>query len=86
LVLILRLILNIGAAMILCICRSVTDREVDAAVHAGARSLADVAEASGAGSDCGCCRKVIERRIERGCAGDCANCPRSASALASAAL
>ncbi len=72
--------------MILCICRSVTDREVDAAVRDGARSLGDVAEVNGAGTDCGCCRKVIAERIERACAGDCANCPRSSAALASAAL
>ena len=72
--------------MVLCICRSVTDREVDAAVRDGARSLGDVAEMNGAGTDCGCCRKVLEQRIERACAGDCANCPRSSGALASAAL
>ena len=72
--------------MILCICRSVTDREVDAAVRDGARSLGEIAERSGAGTDCGCCRKTIEQRIERACAGDCARCPRSSGAVASAAL
>lgn len=74
--------------MVLCICRSVTDREVDAAIGAGARSLGEVARASGAGTDCGCCTSAIEQRLERatGCRNDCANCPRQAPAVASAAL
>jgi bacterioferritin-associated ferredoxin len=73
--------------MILCICRSVTDREVDAAIGAGARSLGEVARrAGGAGSDCGCCKGAIEERLEGACANDCANCPRQVAAVASAAL
>ena len=62
--------------MVLCICQSVTDAEVDAAIRSGAHSLADVSRACGAGTDCGCCRQSIERRIDRACSGNCADCPR----------
>lgn len=72
--------------MVLCICRSVTDREIDAAIREGARSLGEVARASGAGTDCGCCTRAIEQRLERACGNDCANCPRQVAAVASAAL
>jgi bacterioferritin-associated ferredoxin len=75
-------------SMVLCICRSVTDREIDAAIREGARSLGEVARASGAGTDCGCCTRAIEQRLERAatCTNDCANCPRQMAAVASAAL
>jgi bacterioferritin-associated ferredoxin len=72
--------------MVLCICHSVTDREIDAAIRDGAHSLADVSRACGAGSDCGCCKGSIEQRIRRACASDCAVCPRRVPELASAAL
>jgi bacterioferritin-associated ferredoxin len=83
----LRGILNlIQDLVILCICQSVSDREVDAAIRAGARSVAAVSRACGAGMDCGCCRTTIERRIDRTCDNDCADCPRREPELASAAL
>jgi bacterioferritin-associated ferredoxin len=58
--------------MVLCICRAVTEREIDAAVHAGARSVDAVAACCGAGTDCGACQEAIEARIEDSCAA----CPR----------
>ena len=58
--------------MVLCICRAVTDREIDAAVHAGARSVDAVGACCGAGTDCGACREAIAQRIEDSCAA----CPR----------
>jgi len=69
--------------MVLCICQAVTDREVDAAIHAGARSLDEVAAHCGAGADCGCCREAIEEKLasDRPCGRGCKDCPR---ALASA--
>ena len=82
----LRGILNfIGAAVILCICQSVSDREVDAAIRAGANSVAAVSRACGAGTDCGCCRRTIERRIDRACGNACADCPRREPELEHAA-
>jgi len=72
--------------VILCICQAVSDREVDAAIRDGARSLADVARACGAGRQCGCCRPAIERRVDSACASACEDCPRFAPELASAAF
>ncbi len=75
--------------MILCICKSVSEREVDAAIAAGARSLDDVAARCEAGTDCGCCRDAIEEKLatgsERPCGRGCADCPRAAAPVASAA-
>jgi bacterioferritin-associated ferredoxin len=75
--------------MILCVCRAVTDREVDAAVRRGAQSVDAVGACCGAGTDCGACRDAIQERIE----DSCSSCPRrgapgcrsAQSALASAA-
>ena len=59
--------------MILCICQSVTDRDVDAAIRGGARSVAAVTRACGAARDCGGCRPakaseagnlILETRIK----------------------
>jgi len=72
--------------VILCICQAVSDREVDAAIQDGARSVADVARACGAGRHCGCCCPAIEQRIHSACAGACEDCPRLAPELASAAF
>lgn len=41
--------------MIVCQCKVVTDRELDAAVAAGARTVAAACKATGAGQDCGTC-------------------------------
>jgi bacterioferritin-associated ferredoxin len=70
----LRISLNLirSGAMILCVCQAVTDREVDAAVRGGARSVDAVAACCGAGTDCGACRDAIQERIE----DSCSTCPR----------
>jgi len=75
-----------ASPMILCICQSVTDREVDAAIRAGAHSLADVSNVCGAGGDCGSCRRSIRERLESACSRNCSDCPRREPELASAAL
>jgi bacterioferritin-associated ferredoxin len=50
--------------MIVCLCREVSDREITAAVRAGATTLDDVARAcAGAGTDCGSCRSLIQRQL-----------------------
>jgi bacterioferritin-associated ferredoxin len=75
--------------MVLCICYAVTERQVDAAIHDGARTLADISAKLGAGSDCGCCRDEIEERLENrphgGCGRSCEGCPRASAPVASAA-
>ena len=70
--------------MVLCICQSLTDHEIDAAIHAGARSLDELSARYGAGADCGSCKEAIEDRLaEAGCRGNCAACPRSSAQIAS---
>lgn len=41
--------------MIVCQCKVVNDRAITDAVAAGAKTLAQLARATGAGTDCGCC-------------------------------
>jgi len=50
--------------MVLCHCRGVNDRVIDCAITCGARSVADVAAACGAGAQCGGCRPAIETMLE----------------------
>ena len=63
--------------MVLCICRAVTDREIDAAVRAGARSVDAVGACCGAGTDCGACLDELADALSS-CSRACATCPRSA--------
>jgi bacterioferritin-associated ferredoxin len=51
-----------------CICRAVTDDEVDGALDAGADSLAAVMAVTGAGSYCGMCHDRVEELITARCA------------------
>ena len=74
--------------MVLCICRAVTERELEAAIAGGANTLAAIAEKLGAGADCGCCTEEIEERLqgsESACGRACAGCPRASLQLTSAA-
>ncbi len=73
--------------MILCICKAVSEREIESAVRSGARTVDAVGERCGAGTDCGLCRDAIGERLEGGC-GTCPvrDCRFPAVALASAAL
>lgn len=45
--------------MIVCVCRAVSDGEVKATIRHGASSLTDIADACGAGSDCGSCCDML---------------------------
>ena len=49
--------------MIVCQCQVVSDREVTAAVDSGARTLAAVCRATGAGRDCGSCVFTLKRLV-----------------------
>ena len=50
--------------MYVCVCHVVTDKEVKAAIDAGAHTLAAVIDACCAGGDCGGCHGAIEDMIE----------------------
>jgi len=66
-------------AMVLCICRALTERLLEELVRDGARTLDEVADASGAGTDCGACVDEIEERLGQlkpaACSRQCASCP-----------
>jgi len=49
--------------MYVCICRAIRDREVDAAVRAGARRPVDVFRACGKSPQCGSCASDLRKRI-----------------------
>lgn len=51
--------------MYICICRAIRERDVDAAVRAGARRPVDVFRACGRDPQCGGCAAEMRRRIEQ---------------------
>jgi bacterioferritin-associated ferredoxin len=53
--------------MYVCVCKAVTDAEVEGAIDSGALSLADVTRACRAGGDCGACHAMIRQMIEGHC-------------------
>ncbi len=46
--------------MFVCLCNGVTSQTVAEAVAAGASTTKDVAQACGAGADCGRCRRTVQ--------------------------
>ncbi|MCB9665435.1 MAG: (2Fe-2S)-binding protein [Alphaproteobacteria bacterium] len=57
-----------GRAMIVCVCKQVSERDLDREVARGCRSVADVARSTGAGTDCGCCGEALREAVaERLC-------------------
>ncbi|WP_028463025.1 bacterioferritin-associated ferredoxin [Nocardia sp. 348MFTsu5.1] len=55
--------------MYVCLCHGVTSHVVEQAVADGARTSKEVANACGAGSDCGRCRGTVRAIIETHFAG-----------------
>jgi bacterioferritin-associated ferredoxin len=53
--------------MYVCLCKSITDREIRSAVTLGARSLADVSEALGVATCCGRCADCARGVIDMAC-------------------
>ncbi len=61
--------------MYICICSAITDRQVRAAVAAGATSLGELSMQLGVGAGCGCCREAAQQVIQdAACGGDCSTC------------
>lgn len=50
--------------MYVCLCAGVTNQSVIAAVHAGASTSKEVADACGAGAECGRCRRTVRAIID----------------------
>jgi bacterioferritin-associated ferredoxin len=61
--------------MYLCICRAIRERDVDAAVRAGARRPADVFRACGTSPQCGTCACDLRERIAQANAAEEARQP-----------
>lgn len=55
--------------MFVCLCKGVSDRQIQQLVDAGARSLRDVREATGLGTQCGKCA-CEARQIVRDALGE----------------
>jgi len=50
--------------MYVCVCHAVTSTQVEAAIDAGATSVADVTRCCRAGGDCGSCHATIDAMID----------------------
>lgn len=53
-----------GGVVIVCHCRSVSDRVVHAEVRSGATTVDDVTARCGAGSDCGGCLRRLQQLVD----------------------
>ena len=51
--------------MIACLCRGVSDSEVRSAIAEGARTVADIRRACGAGADCGSCCVTLAAMVRQ---------------------
>ncbi|PWF22247.1 (2Fe-2S)-binding protein [Corticimicrobacter populi] len=64
--------------MYICICNAVTERQVNASVARGARTLSDLQADLGVATCCGCCAEMAESYLPCAsacaCAGGCCDC------------
>ena len=51
--------------MITCLCRGVSDEAIRAVIARGARSVAEIHKACGAGGDCGACGVLLAGMVEQ---------------------
>ena len=59
--------------MIVCMCHPTSDRDVDAIIDDGARTVEEIGRRCGAGTGCGSCRDELRDRLAaKGCTRDCA--------------
>ena len=63
--------------MIVCLCHPASERDIDAIIDDGARSVEDIGRKCGAGTGCGACREELRDRLvakgANGCGRDCAS-------------
>ena len=59
--------------MIVCLCRGVSERHIEATVAAGARTAGEVSRACGAGTDCGACFHLVAALVEDACTAGAAS-------------
>ena len=51
--------------MYVCVCRAVTERQIDEAVRAGARTFKDLQRTLGVASECGQCAAAVRQCLEQ---------------------
>ena len=59
--------------MVVCLCAGSSERDIQRAVMAGARTLSEIGEFCQAGLDCGRCRPTLLGIL---CRESCESCPR----------
>jgi len=63
--------------VLVCICHPTSDRDLDAVIDDGARTVAEIGQRCGAGTGCGACVEELRDRLVtrggNGCARDCAS-------------
>lgn len=64
--------------MYVCVCKAVTDREIQSCIREGATSLERLQEQLGVGTRCGRCRCDLERIMDE----HCLFCPEDCRAAA----
>ncbi|MBL0212655.1 MAG: (2Fe-2S)-binding protein [Myxococcales bacterium] len=66
-----------SAPTIVCLCHPTSDRDLDAVIDDGARTVAEIGRKCGAGTGCGACVEELRDRLSakgaNSCARDCAN-------------
>jgi bacterioferritin-associated ferredoxin len=73
--------------VLVCLCHPTSDRDIDAAIDEGARTVDDLGRRCGAGTGCGACVDELRDRLAAkgtvGCSRDCGGSRDCASELAS---
>jgi bacterioferritin-associated ferredoxin len=58
--------------MVVCLCAGLNESEIEAALDAGAETLAEIGQTCGAGLDCRGCHATLEEML---CKRSCEGCP-----------
>jgi bacterioferritin-associated ferredoxin len=62
--------------MIVCMCHPTSDRDVDAIIDDGARTVEEISRRCGAGTGCGACVGELRERLAAKGAGGASDCNR----------
>jgi bacterioferritin-associated ferredoxin len=72
----LKSIINVEAVLV-CLCHPTSDRDLDAVIDDGARTVQEIGQRCGAGTGCGSCVEDLRDRLvnrgANGCPRDCAS-------------
>lgn len=68
--------------MYVCVCRAVTEKHIETAVHGGARRLRDLREQLGVTEECGRCAKCAKQCLDDAIGQVCPNASSSAQSPA----